>query len=501
MTGTWVFFGGLALFGFLATLFSIPMAKNRALRLGFVDYPGGRKHHPEPVPLLGGITFVFPLLCVLLSLYCINSLGGELFERPKNFLVLSLLLGTAWILMLGTLDDKYCLRWSRKLLGQLAGVGILVCGGHCIEGAAVPFIGPVQFGWWGIPLFAVVVIGITNAVNLIDGLDGFAAGVCMFASLTVAVIGLGKGDVFSAMVGFTLFGSLLAFLGYNFPPATIYMGDGGSLALGFFLAALACGSTAIAPGQRSGTMAVILAPFLPFGIALLDVFLAIMRRWISGRRIYLPDAEHIHHRLMASFNRPRLVVGILYLFTGMLSTLSILLVLGQELLVPVAILVAILFLCGTAGLLKLYRIDHLSQTIANRPHLQFLDSFRSFMTKRINRAESIEELMSLLESGIRDLGFDSVELIRHDRPVGRWVAEWKVHPDSNRTTEVRRFQNDGVAIRWTVPRHDSDSYQDCLTETWHHFLSEIEARHLVLSAGNGNSFGTITHRHQIKWAG
>lgn len=501
MTGTWFVWGGLALFGFLATLFTIPKIRNRALRLGFVDYPGGRKQHPEPVPLLGGIAIVFPLLCVLLSVYCINALGGERFERPKNALVLSLLLGTAWILVLGTLDDKYRLRWSRKLLGQLAGVGILVCGGHCIEGAAVPFIGPVKFGWWGIPLFAVVVIAITNAVNLIDGLDGFAAGVCMFASLTVAVVGLGKGDVFSAMVGFTLFGSLLAFLGYNFPPASIYMGDGGSLALGFLLAALACGSMAIAPGQRSGAMVVIVAPFLPFGIGLLDIFLAVLRRWISGRRIYLPDAEHIHHRLMASFHRPRLVVGILYLFTGMLSIISILLVLGPELLVHVAILVAILVLSGTVGILRLYRIHNISQTIANRPHLQFLDSFQSFMTKRINRSESIEDLMSLLESGVRDLGFDSVELIRHDRPVGRWVAERKAHPDSNRTTAVRRFQNDGVAIRWTVPRHDSDTYQRCLTETWHHVLSEIEARHLVLSAGNGNSFVTITHRHQIKWAG
>jgi UDP-GlcNAc:undecaprenyl-phosphate/decaprenyl-phosphate GlcNAc-1-phosphate transferase len=501
MTGSWFLWGGVALFGFLATLFAIPKIRNRALKLGFVDYPGGRKQHPEPVPLLGGIAIVFPLLCVLLSVYCINALGGELFERPKNVLVLSLLLGTAWILTLGTLDDKYGLRWSRKLLGQLAGVGILVCGGHCIEGAAVPFIGPVKFGWWGIPLFAVVVIAITNAVNLIDGLDGFAAGVCMFASLTVAVVGLGKGDVFSTIVGFTLLGSLLAFLGYNFPPATIYMGDGGSLALGFLLATLACGSMAIAPGQRSGAMVVIVAPFLPFGIGLLDIFLAVLRRWISGRKIYLPDAEHIHHRLMASFHRPRLVVGILYLFTGMLSIISILLVLGPQLLVPVAILVAILILCGTAGLLKLYRIDHLAQTVANRCHVQFLDSFRSFMTKRINRAESIEELMSLLESGVRDLGFDSVELILHDRPTGQWVADRKAHPDSNRTTKVRRFQNDGVAIRWTVPQHDSDRYQDCLTETWHHFLSEMEAKHLVLSAGCEDSFGPLNNRHQIKWAG
>jgi UDP-GlcNAc:undecaprenyl-phosphate/decaprenyl-phosphate GlcNAc-1-phosphate transferase len=501
MTGTWLFLVGVTLFAFLATLLAIPKIRNHALRLGFVDYPGGRKQHPQPVPLLGGIAIMLPFFGVLLSMYCINAFGGDLFSRPKNVQIFSVLVGTAWMLILGTLDDKYGLRWNRKLLGQLAGVGILVSGGHCIEAASVPLLGPVKFGWWGIPLFAFVVIAITNAVNLIDGLDGFAGGVCLFASLTIGVIGLGKGDVFSAVVGFTLFGSLLAFLEYNFPPASIYMGDGGSLALGFLLSALASGSIAIAPGQRSGAMAVIVTPFLPFGIALLDVFLSVLRRWVSGRKIYLPDTEHVHHRLMASFRRPRLVVGILYLFTGMLSVISIMLALGPHLLLPVAILVAILVVSATTGLLKLYRIDHLTEVLANRSHFQFLDSFRSFMTKRIQRSKSIEDLISLVESGVRDLRFDSVELIRHERVMGQWTSECKEHPNSNRIIQIRRFQNDGVAIRWTMPTHDSATYQDCLNETWHHLLEDIEARYPVLSACSDDSLGHINRRHLIKRAG
>ncbi|MGO9566171.1 MAG: glycosyltransferase family 4 protein [Desulfomonilaceae bacterium] len=389
MTDTWLLFLGLAFLGFLATLVAVPKIRNSALRLGFVDHPGGRKHHSEPVPLLGGITIVFPTLCVLLSAYCLNAFGGGLFERPNNLQVLSLLLGTAWIHLLGTLDDVYGISWSKKFFGELAGVGILVLGGHSVQGAAIPFIGPVDFGWWGIPLFALIVLVMTNAINLIDGLDGFAAGVCLFASLTCGVMGLAKGQVFSPMVAFTLFGSLLAFLRHNFPPAKIFMGDGGSLTLGFLLSALACASMSVGPGQRSGTMAVFVAPFLPFGIAFLDVFLAVVRRWISGRRIYLPDAEHIHHRLMASVRRPRLVVAILYLFTGMLSFISILLALGPNLFVPVGVLVAILILSGTTGLLKLYRIDHLSTTLHNRPHLQFLDSFRSMMSRIFQRTVTV----------------------------------------------------------------------------------------------------------------
>ncbi len=501
MTSAWLMTVGVALFGFLATLVAIPGIKHRALRSGVVDRPGGRKQHCGAVPLLGGIAIILPLLGVLSSIYCVNALGGELFERPKNGQVLSLLLGTAWILILGTMDDKYGLQWSKKLLGELGGVGILVLGGHCIEGVAIPWIGPVNFGWWGIPLFALIVLTMTNAINLIDGLDGLAAGVCLFASLACGVVGLAKGQVFSTMVAFTLLGSLLAFLRHNFPPATIFMGDGGSLALGFLLSALACATMSVRSGQRAGTMAVFVAPFLPFGIAFLDVFLAAVRRWISGRKIYLPDAEHIHHRLMASFRRPRLVVGILYLFTGMLSIISILLVLGPNLFIPIGVLVAILILSGTTGLLKLYRIDYLSQAIANRPHFRFLDSFRSFMTRRINRAESVQDLMSLLESGVRDLKFDAVELIRRDRILVRWVAEWKAHPDSNRSTEISRFQNDEVAIRWTTPHHNSHEYQCCLSETWHHVLNDIEARYLVLRTGSGNSIGNRTYQHLAKWAG
>jgi hypothetical protein len=123
------------------------------------------------------------------------------------------------------------------------------------------------------------------------------------------------------------------------------------------------------------------------------------------------------------------------------------------------------------------------------------------MTKRINRADSTEDLISLCECGVRDLRFDSVEIISHDRVVGQWVCKCKVHPDSNRTAEIRRFRHNGVAIRWTMPSHDSDTYQHCLSETWHHFLNEMEAKHLVLSAGKDDSFDHMTHQHQIKWAG
>ena len=239
---------------------------------------------------------------------------------------LSLFVATLLIIVLGLIDDKRQLGWRKKLAGQMLGVIILISGGHGLPSASVPFIGPVTFGWFGYVIFALSVLTVTNAVNLIDGLDGLAAGICFFAAGTWGIISLIKGDYSMAVIGLTLAGSLFAFLLFNFPPASIFMGDAGSLGLGFLLGTLATSATALSTGQRPSTMGVALVPILPFGIALLDVGISIVRRWISGRRVFLPDADHLHHRLMQEFKRPRVVLAIVYSFTALLSAAAISLV-------------------------------------------------------------------------------------------------------------------------------------------------------------------------------
>jgi UDP-GlcNAc:undecaprenyl-phosphate GlcNAc-1-phosphate transferase len=352
-----------------------------------------------------------------------------------------------------------------------------VVGGHGLNIASIPFVGPVEFGWFGIPLFALAIVVITNAVNLLDGLDGLAGGVCFFAALTSGIIGVAKGDWFVASVGLTISGSLLGFLCFNFPPASIYMGDGGSLTLGFLLGTLATSCAAIAPGQRSGTMGMVVIPFLPLGLALLDVFLAVLRRWISGRHIFVADSDHLHHRLMEKFRLPRRVVLIYYVFTALLSGMTLWIVLGHGSAFNLHFLSLLGLVVGAViVLLRLYRIENLSQTLENRPHFQFLSSYQTFMSRRVQRAGCLDEVISLLESGVRDLGFNRVEVFQNGYSIKKWDNFQKVHTDAPQSKEEKHLDKWGVTVVWIVPTHTSKTYQKFLELSWYRFLNEFESR-------------------------
>ncbi len=462
------------LLGFATALVCIPVMRGIARKYQVVDYPGGRRIHEKPTPLLGGVAIFVPFVLVFV-LYCyLTARRGIHGPHPDILQMASLFLATVWILILGTIDDIITIRWSKKLLGQLVGVVILVLGGHSVTRATLPFIGLVNFGWLGVPIFALAVLTITNAVNLIDGLDGLAAGICLFAALTSGTIGIFKGDLFTACIAFTVSGSLLAFLLFNFPPASIYLGDGGSLSLGFLLGTLATSCAAVSPGQRSGTMIVVMAPFLPFGIALLDVLLAVLRRWITGRKIFLPDADHLHHRLMEKFGHPRAVVAIFLTFSALLSAMTLALVLGpkSDLLTLFVGGAGVAVIAVAVAVLKLYRIENLAKALENRPHFQFVTSYCDFMTAKIRRANSFDELIALLETGVTDLGFDRVEVLKRGQALGTWSNERRLHPEASRHCEERCFDEINLAVKWVVPTHHSETYQKFLHLTWYGLLSE-----------------------------
>ncbi|MEI7448114.1 MAG: MraY family glycosyltransferase [Desulfomonile sp.] len=482
----------VGLFGFLTTLLIIPFIKKLALRTNIIAYPGGRRNHEKPTPLLGGVAIFLPFAVVFVLFYSIVMMGKLQVGHPEKLQMLSLFLGSTWILILGVIDDKAPLGWKKKLLGQVFGVVILVLGGHTISTVSIPLLGPVDFTWFGIPLFALAILVVTNAINLIDGLDGLAGGVCFFAAMTCGIIGFFKGDFFSVTVCFTISGSLLAFLWFNFPPASIYLGDGGSLTLGFLLGTLAASSSAIYPGQRTGTMGMILISFLPFSIALLDVILSVLRRWITGRKIFLPDADHLHHRLMEKFRNPRRVVAIFYFFSSILAAMTLFLVLGpQSVFFKVLSIVSGFFVVAVLGaVLKLYRIENLVKAIENRPHFQFVTSYRSFMSARICRADSFDALISLLESGVRDLGYDSVEVLSQGQTIGVWSNPGKVHPEAPRSYEEINIPEVGLTIKWVIPTHESESYQKFLAVTWYGFVKEIGCKAKSLAKQPPRSSGS-----------
>lgn len=468
----------MGLVGFGISYLTIPTAKRMARKYKILSYPGGHSHHARPIPLLGGATVYLAFAMA----FCIHMLfvayRGLSEDEPSLWQMVSLFCGTTWIAMLGIYDDKVALGWGKKLGGECIGILILLLGGHGLTNATLPYVGFVHFGWFGPPIFALLVLTITNAINLIDGIDGLAGGICFFAAMVSGVIGLFKGDYFSAAIGFSVSGGLLAFLRFNFPPASIFMGDGGSLMLGFLLGTLATSSAAPAAGQRPGALIMLLIPFLPFGIALLDVFLSIFRRMLSGQKIFLPDTNHIHHLLMEQIGRPEAVVSILYAFSAALSAMTLTLVLGPQgkFLTAYVIFSGFVLFALVVLVLRLYLTEGLPRIIENRPHFQFLASYISFMSKRALRTESVDELLDLLETGVRDLGLDFVRVSKTERVLRSWITTNKAHPDSPREQAAKQLKKYGLAIEWSMPTHESESYQRYLKVAWSQFLKEVEAR-------------------------
>lgn len=258
-----------------------PLIRKLALALQVVDEPGERKVHVEPVPLWGGLAIFLAFLST-----------AKLFASDFEALGAVVVAGT-FITGVGLVDDVRPLSAKVKFGGQIIAALILVAMGTKIEFLTNPFGGMIYLGWWSVPITVLWVVSITNMLNLIDGLDGLAAGVAVIAAGSLFVVAADKGQVVMAMLSAILAGSALGFLPYNFHPAKIFMGDTGSLFLGFILAALSV------EGALKGAATIGLTiPILVLGVPVFDTLFAIIRRHREGRPIYKADRGHIHHRLL-----------------------------------------------------------------------------------------------------------------------------------------------------------------------------------------------------------
>lgn len=299
----------LAFFACLAVAVLVPPVRRLALQVGAVDAPGGRRAHSGRVPRLGGVALgVGVLLAVGLGV----AVGLPVLELPRLqgwrlewFAVASLV-----IVVVGVVDDVVGLGVPAKLGGQLGAALLAVGGGYAVRLVTVPFTGEtVDLGVVGLVASIVWIVGVMNAVNLIDGLDGLASGVACIACVTLVVISLLEARTGAALLGACLAGGLVGFLVFNLPPATIFLGDSGSLLVGFWLSVLSLQAL-----QKTSTMVLIVASLLALGLPLADTVLAIVRRATADgpRAVFRPDSEHIHHRLLRTGRSPRAVLVLLY---------------------------------------------------------------------------------------------------------------------------------------------------------------------------------------------
>jgi UDP-GlcNAc:undecaprenyl-phosphate GlcNAc-1-phosphate transferase len=329
---------------FVASLAITPLVRATSIRLGFVDRPDRRrKAHKAPVALGGGAAvFVAMALAVTAVLVTASFMGVEI-PKPGTFVPLvCLAIGAVSIVALGLLDDLKGLRGRYKLLGQLAIAALLVWSGIRIEGFTV-FGNQVTLGWFVIPATLFWLVGTTNAVNLIDGIDGLAGSVGLILCLTLAAITGGQGNITQTCVMLALAGALLGFLRYNFAPATIYLGDAGSMLVG-----LACGTIAVMASAKSSAAMAFAVPIAVWSVPILDSFAALVRRKLTGRSMFSPDRGHLHHSLLVrgwSVQQAALFIALICATTCLSAVLSI--YLKKEWIAIVTVIAVMIFLIST----------------------------------------------------------------------------------------------------------------------------------------------------------
>jgi UDP-GlcNAc:undecaprenyl-phosphate/decaprenyl-phosphate GlcNAc-1-phosphate transferase len=297
-----------------------PLVRNIAIRLGVLDHAlSARKIHGRPVPRLGGIAMVTAFYVPLMALFFFRSEVGRLFLAERKQ-ALGLFVGGILIAILGVYDDLWGAGAKRKFAVQFSVAALLYSLGFRIDYLANPFGEAIALGWAGMPFTLLWMVGVINAMNLIDGLDGLAGGVALVAVTTTFLIALQRGHPLMILFCAALGGSILGFLFYNFNPASIFMGDTGSMFLGFVLAA-----SAIQTNQKSSTAVAVLIPAIALGLPILDTLLAMSRRAVRGRPLFRADKEHIHHRLLAIGLSHKQAVLVLYGLCVVLGALALML--------------------------------------------------------------------------------------------------------------------------------------------------------------------------------
>ncbi|RAP34193.1 undecaprenyl-phosphate alpha-N-acetylglucosaminyl 1-phosphate transferase [Candidatus Marinamargulisbacteria bacterium SCGC AG-439-L15] len=292
---------------FLLSFLLTPYCKRLAVSLKILDVPSERKVHRTPIPLLGGVALYIGFVLTAIS------------HLPMDQTLLTILGGGTLIFILGLVDDVWGVSAIYKLIAQ-----VFIASLTCYFGIVIQFVtNPVQEGFiylgWGASFLTILwIVGVTNIFNLIDGLDGLSAGVSAISAFFLAFFAMQTGQVMAAILAVILLGLCLGFLRYNFAPAKIFMGDSGAMLLGYLLSIISI------LGFLKSTIVISLGvPLLIFALPMSDMIFAIIRRLKNKRSIYLPDKEHVHHKLLEKGLSPKQVALRLYTFSFCLGVIAL----------------------------------------------------------------------------------------------------------------------------------------------------------------------------------
>jgi UDP-GlcNAc:undecaprenyl-phosphate/decaprenyl-phosphate GlcNAc-1-phosphate transferase len=367
-----------------------PIVRSAAIRFGVLDHAlTSRKIHGKPIPRLGGLAIVVAFYVPLVALFFFDTGTGRLlWSQPER--ALALILGGLAIATLGAVDDLRGAGARLKFVVQVLVAILMWWVDYRVEAIASPF-GTLEMGMLSLPFTVLWIVGVTNALNLIDGLDGLAAGVALAAAAAIFWVSAHNGRPLMALFMACLGGSLLGFLRYNFNPASIFMGDAGSLFVGFVLA-----STALETRHRSTNAVALIVPVVALALPIGDTLLAMTRRAVRGQPVFSSDRGHLHHRLMDRGLSHRGTVLALYGITVVLAGVAAALHrsdAGQALAYGAA-LATIAFLLLFAG--GYVRLDQGSRLLADRKQNLAMRAAAREAGERLRRATQVDEVWEIV---------------------------------------------------------------------------------------------------------
>ncbi|WP_126380594.1 glycosyltransferase family 4 protein [Desulfovibrio ferrophilus] len=389
------------------TLLFTPVARRFGYHVGAIDIPNQRKHHTQIKPRSGGLAiFLSYALTISIGTLFFNSADNVQFQLSREALYLHA--GATLCFAVGFIDDIKQLKAKTKLIGQIIAASIAFYGGTRIT--VLPIIGTELPMWVSYIQTVFWFLLFINAINLIDGLDGLAAGICFFTCIMLVIL-LGMRGWFPSAICFAIIaGSLLGFLRYNFNPSVIFMGDGGSYFLGFIISGLSILGSA--KGQLS---ALFLIPFVGMGVPIFDTVTTPIRRFLRGRKMFSPDNGHIHHKLIRMGLTTRKAVFFLYVLTTSLCLFTIYIVHvkyeahGFVLVFGSLILVILLRLVIsnrlTFKITTCWLRDLADATGISKDRRQFLD-----YQLRTQESKSVDELWSNICDMLKYLSIDFAEM-------------------------------------------------------------------------------------------
>ncbi len=423
----------LGIKAFLVCLILTPIVRDIFRSYGVVDKPDRRKLHPHPIPRVGGIPIA---IAYVIALYPFSTESQLLSEYLP--LAWKMIPAAALIFAIGLTDDLIGLKPWQKLLGQTGAAVLAYWAGVRVAGVAGFFPSEI---WTSLPLTLFWLLACTNAFNLVDGLDGLASGMGLVASLTMMIAALREPNLQLAYASVPLVGALLAFLCFNFNPATVFLGDSGAMLIGFLL-----GCYGAVWAQKSATLVGMIVPLLAVSIPLLDVSLTILRRFLRNQPIFSADRGHIHHRLLERGLAPSRAVLVLYLVCATAAAFALLLThpFSGRFYGPIILVICFVVWYGIRQLRyaefgiasRLLFGGELQRTLGGQIRLEML-------AEKLGEAQSEEECWRVLAASIDDFGFSGVELSLRGH---KWTRNVGSSPGESWSLEVLLSDQDWLRL-------------------------------------------------------